>query len=82
MDFKKTDAPLETITYDRNAIDSQTNNIYEAISIISKRTIQINESIKKELLDKLEEFLTGEIHEEMNQELRLKEQNLKLENLR
>ena len=38
MDFKKTDAPLETITYDRNAIDSQTNNIYEAISIISKRT--------------------------------------------
>ena len=34
----------------------KTNNIYEAISIISKRTIQINESIKKELLDKLEEF--------------------------
>ena len=32
------------------------DNIYEAISIISKRTIQINESIKKELLDKLEEF--------------------------
>ena len=56
MDFKKTDAPLETITYDRNLIDAQTDNIYEAISIISKRTIQINESIKKELLDKLEEF--------------------------
>ena len=33
-------------------------------------------------LHKLEEFLSGEIHEEMNQELRLKEQNLKLENLR
>ena len=48
MDFKKTDAPLETITYDRNLIDAQTDNIYEAISIISKRTIQINESIKKE----------------------------------
>ena len=32
-------------------------------------------------LHKLEEFLAGEIHEEMNQELRLKEQNLKLENL-
>ena len=32
-------------------------------------------------LHKLDEFLTGEIHEEMNQELRLKEQNLKLENL-
>ena len=32
-------------------------------------------------LHKLEEFLNGEIHEEMNQELRLKEQTLKLENL-
>ena len=32
-------------------------------------------------LHKLGEFLSGEIHEEMNQELRLKDQNLKLENL-
>ena len=32
-------------------------------------------------LHKLDEFLSGEIHEEMNLELRLKEQNLKLENL-
>ena len=32
-------------------------------------------------LHKLNEFLSGEIHEEINQALRLKEQNLKLENL-
>ena len=32
-------------------------------------------------LHKLDEFLSGEIHEEMNHELRLKEQNIKLENL-
>ena len=32
-------------------------------------------------LHKLEEFLSGEAHEEINHELRLKEQNLKLENL-
>ena len=32
-------------------------------------------------LHKLDEFLSGEIHEEINQELRLKEQNLKLESL-
>ena len=32
-------------------------------------------------LHKLDEFLSGDIHEEMNQELRMKEQNLKLENL-
>ena len=33
------------------------------------------------LTAKLDEFLSGEIHEEMNQELRLREQSLKLENL-
>ena len=32
-------------------------------------------------LHKLDEFLSGEIHEEMNQELRLKEQDIKLKNL-
>ena len=32
-------------------------------------------------LHKLDEFLSGEIHEEMNHALRLKDQNLKLENL-
>ena len=32
-------------------------------------------------LHKLEEFLSGEIHEEMNEGLRLKEQDLKLKNL-
>ena len=33
-------------------------------------------------LHKLEDFLNGEIHEEMNEALRLKEQNLKLQNLK
>ena len=33
-------------------------------------------------LHKLEEFLSGEIHEEMNEGLRLKEQDLKLQNLK
>ena len=33
-------------------------------------------------LHKLDEFLSGEIHEEMNQELRLKDQNLQLQNLK
>ena len=32
-------------------------------------------------LHKLEEFLSGEIHDEMNQQLRLKEQSIKLESL-
>ena len=33
-------------------------------------------------LHKLDEFLTGEIHEEMNQELRLREQDIKIKNLK
>jgi DNA-directed RNA polymerase subunit K/omega len=58
MDFQKVNAPTTTVTYNRDKIDENTDNIYKAISIISKRTIQINEDIKKELISKLEEFAT------------------------
>lgn len=58
MDIKNSEAPVTTITYDRNLIDAPTGNIYEAISIISKRATQINGDIKKELLEKLDEFAT------------------------
>ena len=42
IDLKKTSAPVNTVTLDKNEIDAPTNNIYEAISIISKRASQIN----------------------------------------
>lgn len=58
MDLKKTDAPVSTETYDRNIIDASTDNIYEAISVIAKRAEQINTDIRRELVDKLEEFAT------------------------
>ena len=58
MDLKKSNAPVNTTTIDKNRIDEQTDNIYEAISIISKRATQINTDIKKELLEKLDEFAT------------------------
>ena len=58
MDLKKTDAPTTTLTYNRNEIDSPTDNIYEAISVIAKRAEQINTDIRRELVDKLEEFAT------------------------
>lgn len=58
MDYKETNAPLTTITYDKDAIQAPTNNIYEAINIIAKRATQINGDLKKELLDKLDEFAT------------------------
>lgn len=58
MDYKETKAPVSTITYDKDAIEAPTSNIYEAISIIAKRATQINGDLKKELLDKLDEFAT------------------------
>ncbi|HLV15164.1 MAG TPA: DNA-directed RNA polymerase subunit omega [Xanthomarina sp.] len=58
MDLKKIKAPVNTITYDRNKIEESTGNIYEAISVISRRAEQINSEIKKELIEKLEEFAT------------------------
>ena len=58
MDLKKAKAPLSSVTYNRNEIDSATENIYEAICAISKRAEQINTDIRKELIDKLEEFAT------------------------
>ncbi|MBC9795336.1 DNA-directed RNA polymerase subunit omega [Sinomicrobium weinanense] len=56
--LRKTEAPVSTVTLDKNKIDASTDNIYEAISIVSKRAIQINSEIKKELIEKLEEFAT------------------------
>lgn len=58
MDFKKTSAPVNTVTYDRNVIEQPTGNIYEAITIIAKRASQINSEVKKELSEKLDEFAT------------------------
>jgi DNA-directed RNA polymerase subunit K/omega len=58
MDYKDTNAAISTITYDKNEIESPTQNIYEAISIIAKRATQVNSDLKKELVDKLDEFAT------------------------
>ncbi len=57
-DLKSSKAPVSTVTINRNEFDAPTNNIYEAISIAAKRAVQINSEIKKELLEKLEEFAT------------------------
>ena len=58
MDLKKTNAPVNTITYNKSVIEEPTGNVYEEITIIARRANQINAEIKKELLDKLDEFAT------------------------
>jgi|SRR5690625_213308 len=56
IDYRNSEAPISTITLDKDKIDAKTGNIYEAISIISKRSAQIGSEMKKELLEKLDEF--------------------------
>lgn len=56
--YRNSKAALSSKTYNRESIESVTENIYEALSIISKRSTQINLDIKKELHEKLEEFAT------------------------
>lgn len=56
--YRNSSAPLSTSTYNKQKIESPTENIYEAISIIAKRSNQINLDIRKELHEKLDEFAT------------------------
>lgn len=56
MDYKKSKAPVNTIT--RNIMDlcEETGNIYESVAIMSKRANQISAEIKQDLNKKLAEF--------------------------
>ncbi len=72
MDFKKTDAPVSTVTRNIVQIAEKTGNIYEAVVVCSKLADQINSELRKELYEKLEEFATyndnlEEVHENREQ---------------
>jgi DNA-directed RNA polymerase subunit K/omega len=56
MDYKKSKAPVNTVT--RNIMDlcEETGNIYESVAIIAKRANQISIQIKEDLSKKLAEF--------------------------
>lgn len=56
MDYKKSKAPVNTVT--RNVMDlcKDTGNIYESVVIIAKRSNQIAQEIKQDLNKKLAEF--------------------------
>ncbi|MBT6160935.1 DNA-directed RNA polymerase subunit omega [Flavobacteriaceae bacterium] len=56
--YRESKAAISSVTYDRNEMEKEVGNIYEALSIIAKRSIQINLDIKKELHEKLDEFAT------------------------
>lgn len=56
MDYKKSKAPITTITRDLDKLEAPTGNIYETVVVISKRSNQISVEVKAELNRKLEEF--------------------------
>ncbi len=56
MDYKRTKAPLTTVTRDLEANDRETGNIYEAVMVVARRANQISVEMKQELNQKLEEF--------------------------
>lgn len=56
MDYKKTNAPVTTVTRDMMDLCEDTGNVYETVSIIGKRSNQIAVEMKNELSKKLQEF--------------------------
>ena len=56
MDYKKSNAPADTITRDMVKMSQDTQNIYETVRIIGKRANQISVEMKQDLDKKLQEF--------------------------
>lgn len=56
MDYKKTNAPLNTVTRDLIELSEDTGNVYETVCIIAKRSNQIASEMKHDLEKKLQEF--------------------------
>ncbi len=56
MDYKKSKASVTTVTRNVDRLDRETNNIYQTVMIIAKRSNQISVELKHELNRKLEEF--------------------------
>ena len=56
MVYKKTNAPLNTVTRDMIDLSQDTGNVYETVCIIAKRSNQIAGEMKHDLEKKLQEF--------------------------
>ena len=56
MDYKKTNAPSNTITRNMVELCEDTGNVYETVAILGKRANQIAVEMKNDLSKKLQEF--------------------------
>lgn len=59
MSFKNSKAERTTVTRDVVNLEKDTNNIYESIVMMSRRSNQINVDLKEELTRKLQEFASS-----------------------
>lgn len=59
MDFKNNQSERSIITRDITDFENETDNIYESIVIMSKRSNQIASEMKEELTTKLQEFASS-----------------------
>ena len=67
MDYKKTNAPSNTVTRDMMDLCADTGNIYETVAIIGKRANQIEisryyEKLPKPTLIATQEYLEGKVY--------------------
>ena len=67
MYYKKTNAPLNTVTRDMIAMSEQTGNVYETVCVIGKRANQISVEMKNDLQKKLQEFASTDNLEEVSE---------------
>ena len=67
MDYKKINAPVNTVTRDMIAMSEQTGNVYATVCIIGKRANQIAVDMKKDLEKKLQEFASTDSLEEVTE---------------
>lgn len=59
MNFKNSKAERSIITRDAIKFETETNNIYESIVVMSKRANQIASEMKEELTSKLQDFASS-----------------------
>ena len=56
MDYRKSNAPTNTVTRYMIKLSEETGKVYETVAIISKRANQISVEMKQDLEKKLQEF--------------------------
>ena len=61
MDYRKSNAPTNTVTRDMMKLSEETGNVYETVAIISKRANQISVEMKSTLIA-AQEYEDGKVY--------------------